>query len=98
MEEGEILLNGSLPDRAPVTQATREAAAVKAALKRAGWEKGDVMPVLCFASDTFAGAQQMVGTAVVVNASEVTAWMQSRPKVLSDSDVERLAQLMETCV
>jgi hypothetical protein len=35
---------------------------------------------------------------VVVNASEVTAWMQSRPKVLSDSDVERLAQLMETCV
>ena len=41
VEEGEILLNGSLPDRAPVTQATREAAAVKAALKRAGWEKGE---------------------------------------------------------
>ena len=98
VEEGEILLNGSLPDRAPVTQATREAAAVKAALKRAGWEKGDVMPVLCFASDTFAGVQQMVGAAEVVNARDVTAWMQSRPTVLSDSDVERLAQLMETCV
>ena len=65
-EEGEILVNGSLPDRAPVTQATREAAAVKAALKRAGWEKGDVMPVLCFASDTFADEQRTVGAVVVV--------------------------------
>ena len=73
-EDGEILLNGRLPDRAPLVQATREATAVQAALKRAGWTTGDVKPVVCFASDTFADTQRTIGTTMVLNAAGVTAW------------------------
>ena len=98
VEENEILVNGRLPDRAPLGQAMREAAAVKDALKRAGWTTGDVKPVVCFASDTFADARRPVGAVMVLNASGVAAWIVEQPKVLSASDVERVAQLMETCV
>lgn len=97
-EDGEILLNGRLPDRAPLVQATREAAAVQAALKRAGWTTGDVKPVVCFASDTFADTQRTIGTTMVLNAACVTAWIVGCPKILTGDEVERVAQLMETCV
>ena len=97
-EDGEILLNGRLPDRAPLVQATREAAAVQAALKRAGWTTGDVKPVVCFASDTFADTQRTIGTTMVLNAAGVTAWIVGCPKILTGDEVERVAQLMETCV
>ncbi len=98
LEDGEILVNGALPDRPPLVQARREAAAVKSALKRAGWEAGDVVPVVCFASDTFADSQKKVGAVMVLNANVAVAWMLDQPKVLSASDVDRVAQLMETCV
>ena len=97
-EDGEILLNGRLPDRAPLVQATREATAVQAALKRAGWTTGDVKPVVCFASDTFADTQRTIGTTMVLNAAGVTAWIVGCPKILTGDEVERVAQLMETCV
>ena len=97
-EDGEILLNGRLPDRAPLVQATREAAAVQAALRRAGWTTGDVKPVVCFASDTFADTQRTIGTTMVLNAAGVTAWIVGCPKILTGDEVERVAQLMETCV
>ncbi len=95
VEDGEILVNGSLPDRAPLAQAAKEASAVKAALKRAGWD-GDVMPVICFATDTFAEGSRMVGPVMVLNASSAAAWMMERTATLSADEVERLAQLMET--
>ena len=98
VEENELLVNGRLPDRAPLAQATHEASAVQAALKRAGWTTGDVKPVLCFASDTFADAQRTVGAVMVLNAAGVAAWIVGCPKVLTAGDVERVAQLMETCV
>jgi len=98
VEEDEILQNGRLPDRAPLVQATREASAVQAALKGAGCAVGDVKPVVCFASDTFADARRMIGTVMVLNAADVVAWILGCPKNLAASDVERVAQLMETCV
>ena len=98
VEENEILLNGRLPDRAPLAQATREAAAVQAALRRAGWTAGDVKPVVCFASNTFADAQRTIGQVMVLNAAGTAAWIEEQPKVLTAGDVERVAQLMETCV
>lgn len=98
VEENEIIVNGHLPDRAPIGQATREAAAVQAALGRAGWTTGEVKPVVCFASDTFADAQKSVGAVMVMNAGVAVAWIEAQPKVLSDGDVERVVKLMETCV
>jgi hypothetical protein len=98
VEDDDILVNGRLPDRAPLVQATREAAAVQAALRRAGWTTGDVKPVVCFASDTFADGQRTIGTVMVLNAAGATAWIVECPKVLTADDVERVAQLMETCV
>ena len=97
-EEGEILVNGRLPDRAPLAQAMREAAAVQAALRRAGWSTGEVIPVVCFASDTFADARRTIGAVTVLNAAGAAAWIAGCPKVLAAGDVERVAQLMETCV
>ena len=98
VDENEIIVNGHLPDRAPVGQATREAAAVQAALRRAGWTIGEVKPVLCFASDTFVDAQRAVGSVMVLNAGAAVGWIEAQPKVMSDGDVERVVQLMETCV
>ena len=96
-EDGELIANGRLPDRSPLVQSQRESSAVKAALKRAGWD-GDVTPVVCFASDTYAGADSRIGAVTVRNASETRGWLAARPATLPPSEVERLAQLMDTCV
>lgn len=96
VEDGELIVNGHLPDRAPLAQAQREASAVKAALRRAGWD-GDVIPVLCFASGTFADGRRQLGAVTVLNADGLVEWMRGLAAVLPASDVERLAQLMETC-
>lgn len=98
VEENEIIVNGHLPDRAPIGQATREAAAVQAALARAGWTTGEVKPVVCFASDTFSDTRRAVGAVMVLNAEVAAGWIEAQPKVMSDGDVERIAKLMETCV
>jgi len=98
VEDDELLVGGKLPGRLPLVQARREAAAVKSALKRAGWDAGAVMPVVCFASDTFVDARRKVGTVMVLNAGEAVAWILEQPKVLSAGEVERVTQLMETCV
>lgn len=94
-EENEILVDGTLPDRAPLAQTRREAEAVCETLKRAGWE-GVVVPVLCMASDSCIEPQSEVRRVAVVNASIVVKWLAGRPCTLSANEVERLAQLMET--
>ena len=68
VEDGEVLVGGVLPDRAPVVQAMREADAVKAALKKMGWE-GDVTPVLCMASDTCSAPETEVRSVALLNSS-----------------------------
>lgn len=97
VEDGELLVGGRLPDRSPLVQAKREAAAVKDALARAGWQ-GEVAPVVCFASDTFADGLRAAGPVTVVNADAILGWLAARPAVLDAAAVARLAQLMETCV
>lgn len=96
-EKGEVLVDGVLPDRAPLQQAASEAKAVEAALRKAACDV-EVVSVLCMASDTFAGEAARVDRTVVVNASDVAAWIQGRAVVLAAKDVTRLAQLMETSV
>ena len=95
VEENEILVNGRLPDRAPLGQAMREAAAVKDALKRAGWTTGDVKPVVCFASDTFATRRANIKGTIVMNASELKESFASDRVVIPPAELQRLVSLME---
>lgn len=92
--EGHLLVGGELPTRPPLAQALAEAAAVKGALKRAGWH-GEVTPVVCFASNTFAGGPAACGTVVVLNARDLQARVTDLPEALPPQELERLVQLME---
>ena len=93
--EGHILVNGALPSRDPVVQAQREADQVRAALKRLGFG-GTVVPMVCFASDTFAPGMATCGPVKVLNANAITDWFAAQPDGVSTSDLSRLVQLMET--
>ena len=96
VEEGRILLDGQLPDRSPVAQASREAVLVRNALSAAGW-KGDVTPVLVFASDTFVSHIAEVRGVVVINSCDVKTSFGTDRVVLPPADLERLVSLMENC-
>lgn len=94
VEEGRILLDGQLPDRSPIAQVNREATLVRNALAAAGW-KGDVMPVLTFASDTFATHRANISGAIVMNARELKESFASARVVIPPAELERLVSLME---
>ena len=93
LEEGQVLVDGRLADRAPLQQTVREADAVKDELARAGW-KGEVTPVLCFASDTLATDSMTAGTARLVNARMLADWLRTQPERLPPAELERLVQLI----
>ena len=95
IEDGHILVNGALPTRDPAAQAQREADQVRVRLKGLGFEVS-VLPVVCFASDTFeAGAAACVGAVRVINAGEIVGWLGALPESMPQSDLNRLVQLME---
>lgn len=93
--EGHILANGSLPSRDPAAQALREADQVRTALKRLGYG-GTVVPMVCFASDTFAGGTETSGRVVVINANAVQDWLAAQPQAVPPNELERLVRLMES--
>jgi len=95
VEEGEMIVDGHLADRAPLVQTVRQADAVKAKLKASGWN-GDVTPVLCLASDTFAEGVRETGRVAVLNASALVGWLSGRSRAVPANELARLAQLMET--
>lgn len=97
LEKGEMIVDGVLADRSPLLQAQRQADAVKSALKGLGWG-GEVVPVLCMASNTFADAPQTSGRTTVLNVSGIVPWILERPGRCPANEVERLALLMETNV
>lgn len=94
-EDGHILVNGALPSRDPLSQARREAEQVRTKLKRLGFGMS-VVPVVCFASDTFRAGAAMCGAVQVMNAAAIRDWLLSQPESVSGSDLARLVQLMET--
>ena len=93
LEDGHVLVDGHLADRSPLQQAIREADAVRTELEKAGWT-GTVMPVLCFASDTFEKGSASAGAAMVINAKDISAWLCSLPETLASSELERLVGLI----
>ena len=94
LEEGHVLVDGRLADRSPLQQTVREADAVATELAKAGWT-GSVMPVLCFASDTFAQGPTAAGSACLVNAKDLSGWLLARPETLAANELERLVKLVD---
>ena len=96
IEDGHILLDGQLPDRSPIAQTIREAALVRSALTKAGWE-GAVIPVLAFASDSFVAHRANLKGAVVINSNELKASFATDRVVIPPAELDRLVSLMENC-
>lgn len=95
VEDGHILVDGRLPSHPPLKQAVQEAASVRSALAKAGWN-GVVTPVLVFASDTFAAHRANLRGTVVMNSSELLSSFDSRRVVLPPDELERLVSIMES--
>jgi hypothetical protein len=94
VEEGRVLLDGQLPDRSPIAQASKEAALVKSALTSAGWN-GSVTPVLAFASDTFTAHRANVRGTIIINACELKESFSSNRVEIPPMELARLVSLME---
>ena len=94
VEEGHVLVDGRLPSRSPLSQAVKEADAVAARLKNAGWT-GTITPVVCFASNSFDAGRGQVGSVYLLNSSEIIKWIADHPAVLSADDLVRLVRLMD---
>ena len=94
IEEGHILVDGQLPNRAPLAQVQREAARVKAELAKTGWI-GSVTPVLAFASNTFQAHIAELNGVVVLNASEISNSFSTERVVLPPDELDRLVCTME---
>ena len=94
VEEGHVLVDGQLPDRSPLGQANREAAIVRNALVAAGWD-GAVVPVVAFASDSFAAHRANLKGTVIINSNELRTSFNSDRVVIPPAELERLVSLME---
>lgn len=95
IEDGYILVGGELPDRSPITQVKREAEDVKKALLKEGW-RGDVTPILVFASDTFEAQGADFQGAVILNLKDVLSRFEAAGRVvLDESELERLIRILE---
>ena len=93
VEEGNVLIDGRLPSRPPVDQASSEADALAARLSSAGWS-GTITPVVCFASDALSGDRGQTGSVVLLNSSEIIAWILARPVALPQDELSRLVKIM----
>lgn len=95
IEDGHILVGGELPDRSPLSQVKREAEDVKRELLKEGW-RGDVTPILVFASDTFEACGADFQGAVILNLKDVLSRFESTERiVIDDSELERLIRIIE---
>ena len=94
LEDGHILLDGQLTDRPPLKQVLKEAEAVRNELAKRGW-KGEVTPVLAYASDTFEAKIAESSGVVIINANALEASFASVRTVLPPAELDRLVRLME---
>lgn len=94
VEDGKILLDGRPPDRSPLEQAVREAKQVHYTLVTLGWD-GPVIPVVAFASDSFAAHRANVQGTVIINSNELRASFDTDRVVIPPAELERLVCLMD---
>lgn len=94
LEEGHVLLDGQLPDRNPLTQALKEAEAVRQQLTKRGWS-GSVTPVLVFASNTFEAKVAEARGVVIINSDFIKTGFSTDRVILPPAELDRLVRLME---
>lgn len=94
IEEGHVLVGGRLPSRSPLAQARREAQLVKEQLEKSGW-KGQVTPVLAFASDTFVPHVVETQGVVVLNSCELKGSFSTKRVLIEPQELARVVSLME---
>ena len=95
LEGDRSLVDGRLPSRSPLEQASSQAECVRKTLAKLGWD-GVVTPVLAFASDTFAARIAEVRGTVILNSSELTAGFSTERTVIPPAELERLVAIMES--
>ena len=95
IEDGHILIDGQLPSHSPLSQVLREAALVKETLAKAGW-KGDVTPILAFASDTFSAKIAEIQGAVIMNSCDIRKSFETDRVIIPPAELDRLVSLMES--
>ena len=94
IEDGHVLAGGRLPSRSPLAQAKHEAQLVRQQLEKSGW-KGQVTPVLAFASDTFAPHVVEIQGVVVLNSCELRRSFATQRIVIEPQELDRIVSLME---
>ena len=92
-EDGRILLNGQLPERSPLGQASREAGQVRTELQKKGW-LGAVTPVLVFASDTFEAKIAEIDGVIVLNSNHLLDSFHTDRVIIPAAELNRLVRVM----
>jgi hypothetical protein len=94
VEDGYILYGEQrLPSKNPLKQAKAQRMAVSKVLKEKNLNS-DVIPVLCFASNTFVEKYVNIDQVDVMNLSELVEWISKKEQIFTSLEVERLVKLM----
>ncbi|MDD4101138.1 MAG: nuclease-related domain-containing protein [Kiritimatiellae bacterium] len=95
-KDGELLVDGGRPDRSPLNQVRAAALSLEAFLSdRMGDVALGLLPVVCFASDTFVPGLAKHTDTVVCNASRLLSVIQEQAGRLAADDKERIVLVME---
>ena len=73
LADGSLLLDGVLPQRAPLEQVRLAVSSLQVRLGRGGIYTAAVVPVVCFAGESFDGECQTDGDVVICNAARLLA-------------------------
>jgi len=96
LADGQILLDGATPRRPPLEQAQQSVSKLQVRLGRAGIYNANVVPVVCFASDSFAGDCQTTGDAVVCNAARLLdVLMDAKRRAIAPLDVDGVVRALQ---
>jgi len=95
VEAGEVLFNGTLPNRSPIAQVRASAHALTAFLKRKLDAVPACIPVVCFASNTLVKNSLKQDDTVVCNATVLVSLITEHAGHVSSDDIERIVKVME---
>ena len=91
LEDGAILYNGNTPDRPPIDQAKAAASSLRTKLTEACGQPVEVMPVICFAANTFQKGTAGSEGSVVCNLRDLNAVISDATSGRVDSDIQSKA-------
>ena len=92
-----LLVDGVAPRRAPLDQVRQAVSALQVRFGRGGIYNANVVPVICFAGNSFEAGSQTVGDAVVCNAASLLDVLTyAKRRGAAPVDVEGIAKALET--